>query len=296
MSWQYHPKIECDYFIEKNGTWADIASQVRRIPRKYKEKSDIPLWSFYTIRRGVDAEKAKDGKHLRACNNNMVDVCALQIDYDDGMVSIQDFVEDHRGTVFAAYTSPGHKVGYPKFRVIIPLAKPLPNAYLASRAVREYLLAMFPGCDQSTINTFRKQRMPAQPLGGDEYQQHVEEGERLALDLAHIAELYSRQQTSSFSADEIDEDADLFDLPLDAADKLQEQRRLKTKYAKELADLEKHGRGGGVVHAALTRIITGLVNTGLSRERLEAYLEERNWLTDETMKIADWNYRRGGSF
>lgn len=285
MAYQYHQKIECDHFTERAGGWKDICSIVSRVPTVYKEKSAIPLWSFYTLRSGPDVERARDGRHMRACSGNVLEVMALQIDYDEGTVCLEDFVRSHQGLQFAAYTSPGHKDSHPKFRVIIPLAKPLLNRYLMSAAVRRYLLDFFPGCDQTTINTFRKQRMPAAPLGGDRYRCWIGEGERLALDMAHIAELSTKAPAATERV-EVDEDVDVFSLTPAQLELWRQLQCKKIAHAKELKELKDVGRGAGRVHYALTRIAVSLHLSGLGD--LEAYFEANGWGGAEVESVCEW--------
>jgi len=228
MAWQLHPKLDCDFFEERVGVWKDVVRFVSQ-PKKYPDKPSIPLWSFYSLVNRVDRERAKDNYHWRACSANMEQINALQIDYDSGVMTIDQFVADHTGLVYALYTSPSHTDEHEKFRVVIPLKTPILNAYLAKGRIRETLLGMFPECDRTTINTFRKQRMPALPLSGANYRFVIGEGERLELDAAELARLFSvaeENESISETVDmgEIDED-DIFDTTIAVLDTVRELRR-----------------------------------------------------------------------
>lgn len=273
MSWQYHPKIECDYFEERVGVWKDIVRMVRS-PRKFPDKPSIPLWSFYGLVPRQDREKATDRTHYRACGANMAVVNALQIDYDAGTMTIDRFVDDHLGLDYALYTSPSHTEAHPKFRVVIPLSAPMLNAYLTRGRVRDYLLDMFPECDRSTINSFRKQRMPAQPLSGDAYRCEIGEGSRLTLDMAEIARLSILANESSTEQAEplsLSEELDPLDTPIAVLDQRRELLRLLAKYGEDLHILRETPRGGGTVHASLVRMCTALRHCGMTQKDMGEY-------------------------
>jgi len=289
MSWQYHPKIECDYFEERIGVWKDITRLVST-PRKYTEKSLIPLWSFYTLVPRIDRELASDGKHWRACGANMAELNAFQIDYDSGVMQIEQFIENHLGLDYALYTSPSHKTDHHKFRVIIPLAKPLLNAYMTRGKVREYLLSMFPECDISTINSFRKQRMPAQPLSGDPYVFRIGEGARLVLDMAEIARLsaLTEDRESPQEPVNLSQDYDPFDTPIQAIEAKKELRRLMEKYALDLPILRETPRGGGIVHASLLRMATALHHAGMQQADAQEYFASHGFMGTEINNILKW--------
>lgn len=293
MSWQWHPKIECDYFEEKVGVWKDVVRTVSN-PRKFARKEDIPLWSFYNLVPKCDREQARDRIHLHACSANMESINALQIDYDDGSVTIAQFIDEHEGLEYALYTSPSHRTTHHKFRVVIPLRKPLMNVYLTKGNVKKYFLDMFHGCDLSTINSFRKQRMPALPLSGDDYQYRIGVGKRFDVDTAQVALLSTLMQRDRIDvAEEIDPDTevDIFGMTLAEVDAVKELRRLMGKYAEELQILKQHSRGDGVVHYALTRIASALHMSGMGRDRMVKYFLHHDWSGKEVMDIIDWAER-----
>lgn len=262
-------------------------------PRAFKEKSMIPLWSFYTLVPRADRELASDGVHWRACGANMDSIAALQVDYDSGIMTIDQFVTDHAFD-YALYTSPSHTDEHEKFRVIIPLAQPLLNAYLGKGKVRNYLLEMFPECDQTTINSFRKQRMPAQPMSGCAYRYHINEGARLALDMAEIARLFSVVEAEENIAETVDlsTEIDPFDTPIGQMDTIKELHRLMGKYREELEILKNTPRGGGTVHYALTRMCAGLQKAGLSFDDAVAFFGGYGFSGNEINRIMTWQWGR----
>ena len=292
MSWQWHPKIECDYFEEKVGVWKDVVRTVSN-PHKYIRKEDIPLWSFYNLVPKCDRELARDRIHLHACSANMESLNAFQVDYDDGLVTIAQFIDEHENLEYALYTSPSHTNAHNKFRVIIPLAKPLMNIYLTKGNVKKYFLDMFHGCDLSTINSFRKQRMPALPLSGDAYKFRIGTGKRFEVDTAQVALLSTMMSERTAVEEEIDPDVsvDIFEMTMQEVERVNELRRLMSKYAEELKTLKQQTRGDGIVHYSLTRIATALHMSGMSRERMVKYFLQYQWIGKEIMDIIDWTQR-----
>lgn len=287
MSWQYHPKIECDYFEERIGVWKDVVRFVNT-PKKYLQKSDIPLWSFYGLVPRQDRELASNRTNYRACGANMAVVNALQIDYDSGVMTIDQFVDDHQGLDYALYTSPSHTNEHHKFRVVIPLATPLLNAYLTRGKVRDCLLAMFPNCDQSTINSFRKQRMPALPLSGDAYRFNIGEGSRLVLDLAEIARLSVIMDDSSTEIGEpisLSEELDPLDTPIGILETRRELLRLLKKYDEELPILRATPRGSGTVHASLVRMCTALRHCSMTQFDMRQFFAKHGFVDAEITNI-----------
>jgi hypothetical protein len=286
MSWQFHPRIECDYFEERIGVWKDVVRFVSQ-PRKYPDKPSIPLWSFYGLVPRADRELSKDRVHYRACGANMAVVNALQIDYDSGVMTLDRFIDDHLGLDYALYTSPSHTQAHQKFRVVIPLKTPLLNAYLFRGKVRGYLLSMFPECDQSTINTFRKQRMPAVPLTGEAYRYNIGEGSRLELDMAEIARLSISSEEPSERAEirPLSEELDPFDTPIEVLEQRRELLRLVAKYSEELPILRQTPRGGGTVHASLVRMCTALRHCGMTQADMAGFFDRFGFCDSEITNI-----------
>jgi len=174
--------------------------------------------------------------------------------------------------------------------VIIPLAKPLLNAYMTRGKVREYLLSMFPECDISTINSFRKQRMPAQPLSGDPYVFRIGEGARLVLDMAEIARLsaLTEDRESPQEPVNLSQDYDPFDTPIQAIEAKKELRRLMEKYALDLPILRETPRGGGIVHASLLRMATALHHAGMQQADAQEYFASHGFMGTEINNILKW--------
>lgn len=112
-------------------------------PAVYHSKEAIPLWRFVTL----------NGKPGR-CDDVYSAVTAICIEYDDGHISPESFLESHQDDVFMWYTTWSHTELAPRFRVILPLKSPI--TWADYKLIKADLLALFPGCDQSTFSNWQK--------------------------------------------------------------------------------------------------------------------------------------------
>ena len=166
---QYYKSIY-DKFTNHQTDWDKIKYYVANPATRYTSKSDVPLWSFYVPRKDLQPNEAGE---YTGNGDNMEYCYALMVDYDDG-VKIDDFIDKFPTMKYLLYTSFRSCDELNKFRVIIPLAKPLDNKYMKSPVNKNILLEMFDGCDKSTINVFRKQKIPAlDPANPQNYRYHI---------------------------------------------------------------------------------------------------------------------------
>ncbi|MDK2606118.1 hypothetical protein QO230_00620 [Vibrio vulnificus] len=93
---------------------------------------------------------------------NALEYYAVVLDYDDG-TTITEFKIKYSAYEYFIYTSHSHlKDGKTqKFRVILPLAKPIPRDELAGR--KKALFGIFPTTDVSTFARFRHFSIPSCP-------------------------------------------------------------------------------------------------------------------------------------
>lgn len=112
-------------------------------PASFPSKESIPLWRFVTL----------NGRPGR-CDDIYTAVTAMTVEYDDGIVTPEQFAEAHRDDVFMAYTTWSHTEEKPRFRVILPLKTPV--AWGDYKLIKNDLLALFPGCDPSSASNWQK--------------------------------------------------------------------------------------------------------------------------------------------
>ena len=112
-------------------------------PPVFHSKDSIPLWRFVTL----------NGRPGR-CDDIYSAVTAICVEYDDGQISPESFLESHQDDVFMWYTTWSHTELAPRFRVILPLKSPI--TWADYKLIKADLLALFPGCDPSTFANWQK--------------------------------------------------------------------------------------------------------------------------------------------
>lgn len=116
-------------------------------PQVIANKDHAPLAIYGTA---VDSPEIDVESGLPRCTGaNVASIWALQLDFDDGK-TIDGFVAEHGDLEWHMYTSYGYgfKEG-DRFRVILPLATPMPCELLNCSAVRKNIEFNFPGIDTS---------------------------------------------------------------------------------------------------------------------------------------------------
>lgn len=113
-------------FVEM--TWGKVCAIVSQ-PKTCKSKEEAGLWNgakFGSVRYGGDDPKNKDSlRHV----GNVIENNLLFFDYDDGETFAEAIAywQDMQ-CAFVAHTSFSHTPEHHKFRVIVPLATPVPTA------------------------------------------------------------------------------------------------------------------------------------------------------------------------
>lgn len=132
------------------------------------DKAHAPLWCFCKLK---DTVSVKDG-HVLAIADNIQEYNCIQLDYDSG-VKMDDFIAEFSNKfMFAAYTSfsYGFKPG-DRFRVIIPLERPLPQSEMGFD-YKKAMFDLFPGCDPSCYDRCHLQVVPCVRSEGAPYRYH----------------------------------------------------------------------------------------------------------------------------
>ena len=179
MIYQYYNKLNQTHYENREGSWKDIADAVRNPITNIYTREDIPLWSFYNTRS--EPELSFGLPH--ACADNFTTLYALQIDFDDGIATIDWFKSTYSKYRFILYTSYRSKPDHHKFRVILPIEATFANAMMRCKDITADIASKFPNCDTSTFNSFRRQRVPASnPEYPENYQWNINKGELYDLD------------------------------------------------------------------------------------------------------------------
>lgn len=229
-------------------------------------RDDVPLWAFYSPIKSPSI--AKDGLPS-GCADNMQQMHALQIDYD-GELSIADFCKQFKAIYFLLYTSFRSTPQKEKFRVIIPLKEPINNGLLRCAENKKLVADFFPNSDLSTINSFRKQRIPALDPRNPSYYQHiVHQGEPFALPEHKLVANYiaerDRLDTRSYADDSLpDHYYRISGIYIPRSDFHQ---KLIEEISSELNALPYGSRGNGIVHSGLLRCWGRLIGCGVDQQK-----------------------------
>lgn len=263
---QYYKNLYQNWIEPISLKWDDVLIKVKN-PYTYEDKNDIPLWSFYVLKpHTVDLWNG-----AQAIGANMQSVVALLVDFDDGDFTIEDAAKKF-DFQFVAYASPSSTPEVQKFRMVVPLASAVPNIYFKVKAIRQLLCKRFAGCDESTFDYFRRQRMPGK-LETTAYKFHVQQGDRLKLDVDYFEALYkqfkaenSQKVKATLSKESI------FKQSKDELSTLEMVDSMKKTYSEELKALDTTNRGGGIVHDTFRRIVYALRKAGMPEDEVLQFM------------------------
>lgn len=190
----YIPKTSnCDWYEYRQCTFKDVVNAVINPTTEYLSKDDVPLWAFYTPKNPPDIGYYGKPKFNAV---NMVNCYALLLDFDnDGTafdnnkktadyISVDDAIEKFSDFEFALYTSYRHKPEHHKFRLVVPLATPIINAWFSYDSVKSWFINKFTGVDvRASIKTLQKHKIPACHPSDTHYRYYINEAPRLELPL-----------------------------------------------------------------------------------------------------------------
>lgn len=127
-------------------------------PPVYNNKDRAPLAIYGTA--VAEPELDESTGMPRCTGGNVGQLFALQLDYDSGLTIDQfsTMYKEFRWSLYTSY-SYGYKEG-DRFRVVVPLAHPLPCRLLRNRRVRKNLLFHFPHVDESALHAGHWQILP----------------------------------------------------------------------------------------------------------------------------------------
>ena len=122
-----------------------------------KNKEETPLFTYGNL---VKCPEPGDKGFLHAIAGNIESYNAVQLDYDE-FVTLDGFIREFKDKfAFWAYTT--YNYGFKKgdrFRVVIPLAHPLPATEMGA-AYCKVMMKEFPGCDPSCFAQAHFQALP----------------------------------------------------------------------------------------------------------------------------------------
>jgi hypothetical protein len=130
------------------GTWWQL-TQVLAAFKNYVQKDQCPLWSPYALKEGSRHENAA-----------VSEICCLVLDFDQGTPDWSRFSE----LTFIAHTTWSHTKEAPKWRVVLPLDRPVP-AVLWKGVWSDLRARLAPDIDPSCKDVCRWYYLPSSPKG-----------------------------------------------------------------------------------------------------------------------------------
>jgi len=255
---------------EENLTWNDICNMAIE-PITLKTGQEAPLWSFYNM-KGMRGEYGR----LLGIAKNVSYVIAMQIDYDDGVTTINNFKEQFKDYAFILYTSKSHTDLLNKFRVIIPLKYPIDNKIYSTKSSRHYLKSIFVGCDNTTFDAWRKQRIPHKTSTTTSYIHHINHGKLYHLDINMLSDMYKKDQeqlSCNGNTYTNNLEIDPFNTKLKDIAHINKMIKLKEIYTDELLSINWAVRSGGQdIHYRTRKIIYSLRKNGMDDNDVFAYI------------------------
>lgn len=241
-------------------------------PSEHLDKMLIPLWSFYHL---VDNPKTTWNGPL-AIGKNMESIYALIIDYDDGVIKMSDLPQIF-SCKYVAYSSPSNSYEKEKFRVIVPLKQAVPNRLFKCPSVRNFLNEKFKGCDHSTFDYFRRQRVPSK-LPETVYHTSVGVGENMGLDTLQMENIYNAwllelEEKRSKHLQKRTVSKSIFAKSIGDIEADGYIESLKEKYKLELSSLKVWDRGHGIVHETFRRIVYALRKSYMEQDEIFEFMD-----------------------
>jgi len=231
------------YLEAPQGWWDNILVN----PPVITDKDRCPLAIFGTP--VPNPEHDMDSGKMRCIGANVESLYALALDYDNGM-SVEQFKDEYRTIQYSLYSSYsfGVKPGW-RFRVIVPLEKPLPCELLTCKKVKQNLLFNWHDVDECCFDRGHWQILPARNPAG-KYSFCKNRGERWSADI------------DTYRQWKVQEDAEreqrMREIAAHRDDKTQE--RIKNWLVAQLAELEC---GAGTRYARVKSLLAWAMNNGL---------------------------------
>lgn len=231
------------YMTAGKGWWENLLAN----PPVIKDKDRCPLAIF-----GLPASEPEldpDSGYMRCIGINVQYIYAIALDYDNG-ITMEQFKDEYRGFQYSLYTSYSYGVKEgDRFRVIVPLDRPLMCDLLNCKKVKDNLLFHWHGVDACAMDRGHFQILPARNPDG-RYEFYRNTGDRWDFDEAEYRQW------------KVQEDAEreqrMREIAAHKDDKTQE--RIKNWLIAQLAELEC---GAGTRYARVKSLLAWAMNNGL---------------------------------
>lgn len=231
------------YMAAPNEWWDSLLAN----PPMIQDKDRCPLAIFGTPVSNPEHDM-ETGK-MRCIGANVDSIYALALDYDNG-ITIEQFMDEYRDRRFSLYTSYsyGIKEG-DRFRVVIPLAKPMPCDLLTCKRVRDNLSFQYHGIDPNTFSCGHWEILPVRnPAGKYFYYKNPGKLWEVTTEIYHTWKLQ----------EDAERQKRMLEIAAHRDDKSQE--RIKNWLVAQLAELEC---GAGTRYARVKSLLAWSMNNGL---------------------------------
>lgn len=245
-------------------SWDELVYMIKH-PRFFKGNgSEIQLWSFYTL---IDSPVCGEFGYPRGIADNVKDVVCMQIDFDGGR-TMQSFAKEFKDYKWGLYTSKSHSSALHKFRVVMPLETPIARELFSNKKSKEWLMEIFSGCDKTTFDRWRKQRVPyVTPESVHGYKSHINDGKLFSIDRSILIDNYKESlamYSRSGNVSSVDLNKSAFDMTFEEMEEVNKLKSLISIYETELASINWLNRGAGEdVHSRARRVIYSLRMNGM---------------------------------
>lgn len=171
------PKQYSKYMLARSMSSDQWQHRLENPPVMAKDSAPLAIWGTMTDTVELDNES----NQARCIGANIESIYCLQLDYDNGNMSIDRFKKEYGQYRFTLYTSFSHgykNPGTDRFRVILPLSSPLPVHVLQCPRVKENLKWWWPDCDETCFDCGHWQLLPVVRSQDSPYIWYKSEGQR----------------------------------------------------------------------------------------------------------------------
>ena len=258
------PKVEsCDWYEQHAGDFSNVINAARN-PVQCLSKYDAPLWAFY---KPIPFPRLGYWDKPKFITANFECCFALLLDFDNDdsgtrMITIDDAIQTFSEFEYVLYTSYRHSPSHHKFRMVVPLTRPIDHTWFRCKKVKQWFVDKFPGVDiLASIKTLQKHFIPAHHPSSQDYRFHINEAPRIDLPL---------EEFSTFIHEHINEAeqrpvlipvvnrSSIFAYTLDEIESMNKQRYIIDKHVHELQGMSWTRGSGNDVHGNLCRIAASL--------------------------------------
>lgn len=146
------------YYTTKELSWETLCEAVASPITTFKSKDNVSLWTFAVAVARPELDIAT--RQPRRISSNFTGSFAIVAEWDDG-TTFDSIKEMFANVKHLMYTTWSHGPHINKFRLILPLARPISKDTLTHHLAKKWLLSALPGCDESCLQSYHLQKIPA---------------------------------------------------------------------------------------------------------------------------------------